>query len=90
VTRLDAAMKSPPQGALYGPNIRGPNQPYMGPHTPPGPKHHYHFQLFALDSTLAADAGGSYDSLTAALKNHVLAEGELVGLAQADPNAPPK
>jgi para-nitrobenzyl esterase len=90
VTHLDAAMQTPPQGAQYGPNIRGLNQAYMGPHTPPGPKHHYHLQLFALDTTLAADAGGSYAALTGAMKNHVLAAGELVGLAQADPNAPPK
>jgi para-nitrobenzyl esterase len=85
VTRLEAAMQSPPQGSQYGPNIRGPNQAYMGPHTPPGPKHHYHFQLFALDAALVADAGASYDALTGAMKNHVLAAGELVGLAQAPP-----
>jgi para-nitrobenzyl esterase len=90
VTHLEVAMQTPPQGAQYGPNIRGLNQAYMGPHTPPGPKHHYHLQLFALDIAVAADAGGSYAALTGAMKNHVLAAGELVGLAQADPNAPPK
>jgi hypothetical protein len=46
--------------------------------------------LFALDSTLAANAGGSYESLSGAMKGHVLASGELVGLAHADPNAPPR
>ena len=90
VTKLDAAMQAPPQGASYGPNIRGTNQPYAGPHTPPGPKHHYHLQLFALDTVLTADAGASYSALTGAMQGHVLAEGELVGLAQADPNAPPR
>jgi para-nitrobenzyl esterase len=89
VTRLDAAMTSPPAGSSYGPNIRGVNQAYMGPHTPPGPKHHYHLQLFALDTVLGADAGADYAALTGAMKGHVQAEGELVGLAQADPNAPP-
>jgi para-nitrobenzyl esterase len=89
VTRLDAAMSAPPVGSSYGPNIKGVNQAYMGPHTPPGPKHHYHVQLFALDTVLGADAGGDYASLTGAMKGHVLAEGELVGLGQADPNAPP-
>jgi para-nitrobenzyl esterase len=89
VTRLDAAMTTPPPGSSYGPNIRGASQAYMGPHTPPGPKHHYHLQLFALDTVLAADAGADYAALTGAMKGHVLAEGELVGLAQADPNAPP-
>jgi para-nitrobenzyl esterase len=86
VNKLDAAMTEPPAGASYGPNMRGPNHAYMGPHTPPGPKHHYHLQLFALDTVLAADAGASYAALTQAMQGHVLAEGELVGLAQADPN----
>jgi para-nitrobenzyl esterase len=90
VTKLEAAMQAPPAGASYGPNIRGLAQAYLGPHTPPGPKHHYHLQLFALDSTLAANAGGSYESLSGAMKGHVLASGELVGLAHADPNAPPR
>jgi para-nitrobenzyl esterase len=86
VTKLDAAMTEPPAGSSYGPNIRGPNHAYMGPHTPPGPKHHYHLQLFALDTTLAPNAGDSYATLTQAMQGHVLAEGELVGLGQADPN----
>ena len=86
VTKLDAAMTEPPAGSSYGPNIRGPNHAYMGPHTPPGPKHHYHLQLFALDTTLAPNAGDNYAALTQAMQGHVLAEGELVGLGQADPN----
>ena len=86
ITKLDAAMTEPPAGSTYGPNIRGPNHAYMGPHTPPGPKHHYHLQLFALDTTLAPNAGDSYAALTQAMQGHVLAEGELVGLGQADPN----
>lgn len=90
VTHLDAAMQTPPQGAQYGPNIRGPSQAYMGPHTPAGPKHHYHLQLFALDATLGAEAAASYAALTGAMKSHVLAAGELVGLAEKDPNAPSK
>jgi para-nitrobenzyl esterase len=90
VTSLPAAMTEPPAGSTYGPNIRGPNHAYMGPHTPPGSKHHYHFQVFALDATLAPEAGADYEALTAAMKGHVLAAGELVGLGQADPNAPPR
>ena len=49
LTKLAAGMTAPPPGASFGPNVRGPNNAYMGPHTPPGPKHHYHFQVFALD-----------------------------------------
>ena len=37
VTKLDAGMKAPPAGASDGPNMRGSNQAYLGPHTPPGP-----------------------------------------------------
>jgi para-nitrobenzyl esterase len=86
-TKLDAGMTAVPSGS-YGPNMRGANQAYMGPRTPPGPKHRYHLQVFALDTTLAADAGATYDSLTAAMKDHVLASGQVIGLGQADPNAP--
>ena len=87
-TKLDAGMTALPSGT-FGPNIRGANQPYMGPRTPAGPKHRYHFQVFALDTTLGADAAASVDTLTAAIKDHVLASGEIVGLGQVDPNAPP-
>ncbi len=88
-TKLDAGMTTAPAGATHGPNIRGANQPYMGPRTPAGPKHRYHLQVFALDTTLdAATAGASLDALTTAMKDHVLASGELIGLGQVDPNAP--
>ncbi|MGC4083785.1 MAG: YbhB/YbcL family Raf kinase inhibitor-like protein [Vicinamibacterales bacterium] len=88
-TSLDAGMSAPPAGATYGPNIRGANQAYMGPRTPAGPKHRYHLQVFALDTTLPAEAGASLDALIAAMKDHVLASGEVIGLGQVDPNAPP-
>ena len=82
ITKLDAGMSAPPAGSQYGPNIRGPNMAYMGPRTPAGPKHRYHLQVFALDITLPADAFANYASLTAAMKDHVLASGETVGLGQ--------
>jgi para-nitrobenzyl esterase len=85
VTKLEAGMSAPPEGAQNGPNMRGAAQPYAGPRTPPGPKHRYHFQVFALDTTLAADALASYATLTAAMKDHVLASGETIGLGQAPP-----
>jgi para-nitrobenzyl esterase len=88
-TQLDAAMSQPPAGAEYGPNIRGPAHAYMGPHTPPGPKHRYHLQVFALDNTIPAAALADYAGLTAAMKGHVLASGEVIGLGQAPPTAAP-
>src|SRR5690349_6818178 len=85
VTKLDAGMTEPPAGAQNGPNIRGPDHPYMGPRTPAGPKHRYHLQVFALDTTLPDDARATYDALIAAMKAHVLASGEVVGLGQVAP-----
>ncbi len=89
VTRLEVGMTKPPEGSGYGPNYRGAAQPYTGPRTPPGPKDHYHFEIFALDTTAPAEASGSYDVLLAAMKDHVLASGEVVGLGQKDPMPPP-
>jgi para-nitrobenzyl esterase len=89
VMKLDAAMSAPPAGSTYGPNIRGLAQPYTGPRTPAGPKHRYHLQVFALDTTLGADAAVSYDALIGAMKGHVLASGEVIGLGAVDPTAPP-
>jgi len=88
-TSLPAGMSAPPPGAAYGPNIRGAAQAYMGPRTPPGPKHRYHLQVFALDTTLPAEPNMTWDALKAGLSGHVLASGEVIGLGQADPNAPP-
>lgn len=85
VTKLDAGMTAPPSGSTYGPNMRGANQPYTGPRTPPGPKHRYHFQVFALDTVLSVDALASYTTLVAAIKDHVLASGQVVGLGQVAP-----
>ena len=83
--KLDPAMAAPPTGATNGPNMRGVNQAYMGPRTPAGPKHRYHFQVFALDTTLPTDAGATYAALIAAMKDHVLASGEVIGLGSAPP-----
>ena len=89
VTTLAPGMSAPPAGAAYGPNVRGPNMAYMGPRTPPGPKHRYHLQVFALDTTSPTDPALTYAALTAAMKDHVLASGETIGLGQVDPTAPP-
>jgi para-nitrobenzyl esterase len=91
VTKLDAAMSAPPAGAENGPNMRGANQPYTGPRTPAGPKHRYHLQVFALDTEFPPAAISTFDALTAAMKDHVLASGEVIGLGQfMPPMAPPE
>jgi para-nitrobenzyl esterase len=89
VSRLEAGMTAPPPGASFGPNMQGPNHAYRGPHTPPGPKHHYHFAVLALDRDIPIDPALTYDALAADIAGHVLASGEIVGLGQADPNPLP-
>jgi Raf kinase inhibitor-like YbhB/YbcL family protein len=92
-TKLAEGMKpdEKPAGAIYGPNYRGAEQPYLGPRTPPGPKHRYHLQVLALDTMLPADfSPKSYDELIAPLKGHIVASGEVVGLGQVEPSAPPR
>jgi Raf kinase inhibitor-like YbhB/YbcL family protein len=92
VTKLPTGMKpeEKPSAAIYGPNYRGATQPYLGPRTPPGPKHRYHIQVLALDTTLPTDfAPKNYDELIVPLKDHVIASGEVIGLGQVDPSAPP-
>ena len=86
VLKLDAGMTTQPSGAFYGPNYRGQNQPYLGPRTPAGPKHRYHMQVFALDAMLKQDSTMSnIAGIIEAMKGHVLASGEVVGLGQMMP-----
>jgi para-nitrobenzyl esterase len=87
-TSLPAGMTDAIPGAAHGPNVRGPVNAYMGPRTPAGPKHRYHIQVFALDTTIAK-APANYDELVAAMKDHVVASGQVIGLGSVDPTAPP-
>jgi Raf kinase inhibitor-like YbhB/YbcL family protein len=69
-------------GARQGRNSRG-TAGYVGPRPPKGdPPHHYHFQVFALDSMLDLPPGAERDVLLAAMKGHVVAFGETVGTFQ--------
>ena len=51
---------------------------YKGPCPPPG-THRYSFKIFALDRELDLRAGAKRSQLDAAMKGHVIAQGELVG-----------
>src|SRR3954469_7292074 len=66
-------------GARMGRNRRG-NPSYFGPPPPGKGAHHYHFQVFALDSDVALKTGASREQLLAAMQGHVLAKADLVGL----------
>lgn len=70
---------SAPAGLLQGRNSRG-RIGYFGPRPPGAEPHHYHFQLFALDARLDLPAGADREALLAALRGHVIARGQLVGL----------
>lgn len=43
-------------------------------------RHRYYFQVFGLDRELTLPAGADYDRLLSAMKGHVVAWGQLVGL----------
>jgi para-nitrobenzyl esterase len=87
VRQLAVGMTSAPQNASLGPNVHGLNQPYAGPHTHTLAKHAYHLQVLALDTWLQLEPTVSFEALVAAMTGHVLASGELIGLAGMDPAA---
>ena len=69
------------------PGIEGNNgsgkKGYTGPCPPAGSGvHHYHFRVYALDATLDLPEGADRSQLEAAMKGHILAQGDLVGLYQ--------
>jgi Raf kinase inhibitor-like YbhB/YbcL family protein len=67
---------------LQGRTSRG-SAGYFGPRPPVGdPPHHYHFQVFALDTKLDVPPGAERDDVLKAMSGHVLAAGEVVGTYQ--------
>jgi Raf kinase inhibitor-like YbhB/YbcL family protein len=52
---------------------------YNGPCPPPGKMHHYHFRLFATDSTLTSGDNADASAVESAMNGHVLATAELIG-----------
>lgn len=66
------------QGGMQGRNGGG-KAGYQGPCPPPGPTHHYHFRLYALDGSLSLTEDATAADVERAMAGHVLATGELVG-----------
>jgi Raf kinase inhibitor-like YbhB/YbcL family protein len=66
-------------GARQGKNDFG-RVGYGGPCPPPGSPHHYHFKLYALDQMTRLQPKATKQQLLDAMKGHVLAEAELVGI----------
>lgn len=52
---------------------------YNGPCPPPGKPHRYFFKLYALDTALALNPRAPKKDLEAAMKGHILAQGEYMG-----------
>jgi Raf kinase inhibitor-like YbhB/YbcL family protein len=52
---------------------------YFGPKPSDDAVHHYHFQVFALDTMLMLDPNKDRQTVVEAMKDHVLASGEAVG-----------
>lgn len=53
---------------------------YRGPCPPPGGKHHYHFELMALDAKLEMPERPSAVNVEAMSLQHIIAQAELVGI----------
>lgn len=73
-----------PEGAasqvtyLQGKNYKGETG-YAGPMPPPGKKHRYYFQVFALDSEQSFAPGMTRTQLAEKFKGNVLSKGQLIG-----------
>jgi Raf kinase inhibitor-like YbhB/YbcL family protein len=73
---IDIAENSAP--GTQGKNGKGDNR-YTGP-CPPTGTHHYHFTVYALDNRPDLDQSLGLAQLQDAMKGHILASGELIGL----------
>ena len=52
---------------------------FMGSGAPPGPYHHYTWELFALDTKLDLGPDATRDQVVSAMQGHILGKGVLVG-----------
>lgn len=66
-----------PSGAIQGKNDFGETG-YGGPQPPSG-THRYFFKVFALNGTLDLKPGAKRKDVDAAMKGHVIAQGQLMG-----------
>ena len=73
----EIAENSVPKGAIQGTNDF-PGNGYDGPQPPSG-THRYYFKIFALDRMLDLKSGAKRREEDAAMRGHVIAQGELMG-----------
>ena len=66
------------------PGVEGKNSfgktNYWGPCPPPGSAHRYFFKVYALDKLLEVPAHSDKKTVEKAMKDHILAEGEIIGM----------
>jgi len=81
-SRTSLPENMPPQETIAGGGKQGMNDfkkiGYGGP-CPPSGTHRYFFKIYALDSELNLDNRTTKDQLLQAMKDHILAQGELMG-----------
>ena len=74
-----------PDGTVQAQNRRG-IVGYLGPGAPPpGPRHHYTFELFALDITLPFGIEATRADVLKAIEGHILDKAVLMGLYTRKP-----
>ena len=66
-------------GSIQGKNHFG-RIGYGGPCPPAGKPHHYHFNVYALDTRIGLGPCVSKEALLKAMNGHILAQGELTGI----------
>ncbi len=76
-----AKSETLPNGAAQGRNSFQ-NIGYGGPCPPGGKAHRYFFKVYALDTLLTLDSHPDKEKLLAAMKGHILAQGQLMGTYQ--------
>lgn len=73
----DGSIQAKPRGNSSGrmASIVG----YLGPGAPPGPYHHYTFDLYALDTKLDLGPDATRDDVLKAIDGHILGKAMLIG-----------
>ena len=74
----EVAEAAVPQGAVEGMNDFRKHA-YGGP-SPPSGTHRYFFKVYALDTMLDISPNSTKTDLEKAMKGHILAEGQIIGL----------